>query len=159
MAGKTRKGKTQTRRLDEPEVKAHAKSVQHTAAVRPRRTRKEPPPQHDEETDVSFTGLLDDADMFAENAVMSGQSAYPAEADAAIAFDGAWYLASYPDVKEAGIEPVLHFLAHGLHEGRNPNPYFDGQAYVLANPDIAAFPFGPFLHYICFGFQEKRPLR
>lgn len=158
MAGKARKGKAQTRRAEQPETKAHAKPMRRVIARRPRHN-SEPEPHHDEEADVSFTGLLDDAEMFAQQAVVSGLGAYPAEAEAAVAFDGAWYLANYPDVKEAGLEPVLHFLAHGVHEGRNPNPHFDGQAYVQANPDIASFPFGPFLHYICFGFREKRPLR
>lgn len=62
-------------------------------------------------------------------------------------------------MREAGIEPVEHFLKHGMDEGRNPNPHFDGAAYIKANPDIEAFPFGPFMHYVCFGFREKRPLR
>ncbi|WP_253939412.1 glycosyltransferase [Halomonas sp. THAF5a] len=35
-------------------------------------------------------------------------------------FDGAWYLAHYPDVAEAGLNPLVHFLRHGRHEGRLP---------------------------------------
>jgi hypothetical protein len=35
-------------------------------------------------------------------------------------FDPAWYLASYPDVAAAGIEPLSHFLRLGRAEGRLP---------------------------------------
>lgn len=80
-------------------------------------------------------------------------------AASAIAFDGLWYLETYPDVRAAGMDPLEHFLENGVKEGRNPNPHFDGQAYLQANPDIVDFPPGPFIHYVCYGFQEKRPLR
>lgn len=76
-----------------------------------------------------------------------------------IYFDGGWYLEMYPDVREAGIDPLEHFLNHGSQEGRSPNALFDSQAYLRANPDVVHFERGPFIHYICFGFQEKRPLR
>ncbi|WP_141325425.1 hypothetical protein, partial [Acetobacter orleanensis] len=47
-----------------------------------------------------------------------------------IYFDGGWYLAMYPDVREAGIDPLEHFLNHGSQEGRSPNALFDSQAYL-----------------------------
>lgn len=34
--------------------------------------------------------------------------------------DKEWYLATYPDVAEAGMDPVLHFERHGRFEGRLP---------------------------------------
>ena len=36
-------------------------------------------------------------------------------------FDPDWYLAHYTDVSEVGMDPVLHFIHHGLAEGRSPN--------------------------------------
>jgi hypothetical protein len=36
--------------------------------------------------------------------------------------DPAWYLAHNPDVAEAGMDPVLHYLHYGAEEGRAPNP-------------------------------------
>jgi GT2 family glycosyltransferase/glycosyltransferase involved in cell wall biosynthesis len=33
-------------------------------------------------------------------------------------FDGASYLAEYPDVRAAKINPLVHYLRHGQHEGR-----------------------------------------
>lgn len=36
-------------------------------------------------------------------------------------FDGASYLADYPDVAEVGMNPLRHYVLHGMHEGR-PTP-------------------------------------
>ena len=35
-------------------------------------------------------------------------------------FDGVWYLRRYPDVADAGWNPLLHYLEHGKREGRLP---------------------------------------
>lgn len=35
-------------------------------------------------------------------------------------FDAQWYLASYPDVAAAGVDPWLHYWQHGRFEGRLP---------------------------------------
>nr|WP_136251671.1 glycosyltransferase [Ningiella ruwaisensis] len=35
-------------------------------------------------------------------------------------FDGGWYLDEYPDVRNANINPLVHFLEHGQFEGRLP---------------------------------------
>ncbi|MEX2500368.1 MAG: sulfotransferase family 2 domain-containing protein [Wenzhouxiangellaceae bacterium] len=40
-------------------------------------------------------------------------------------FDSNWYLRRYPDVRETGIHPVLHYVASGGAEGRWPHPLFD----------------------------------
>jgi hypothetical protein len=74
-------------------------------------------------------------------------------------FDAEWYLATYPDVAEAGFDPAEHFLSHGAAEGRNPGPHFDSAAYLTANPDVAAAGANPLLHYIEHGQSEGRPLR
>ncbi|MHA6964324.1 glycosyltransferase [Zobellella denitrificans] len=37
-------------------------------------------------------------------------------------FNPQWYLAHYPDVAAAGIEPWQHFIRHGVHEQRFPCP-------------------------------------
>ena len=46
------------------------------------------------------------------------------------AFDRAWYLKRYPDVARAGIDPLLHYVMSGCHEGRFPNPIFDTAWYL-----------------------------
>ena len=45
-------------------------------------------------------------------------------------FDAAWYLATYGDVRESGIDPLRHFLEYGAAEGRRPNPYFDPRRHA-----------------------------
>ncbi|HYE38411.1 MAG TPA: glycosyltransferase family 61 protein [Ramlibacter sp.] len=39
--------------------------------------------------------------------------------------DREYYLARYPDVRQAGIDPVRHFLVHGWREGRSPSARLD----------------------------------
>jgi glycosyltransferase involved in cell wall biosynthesis len=45
-------------------------------------------------------------------------------------FDPAWYLASNPDLG-VNLDPALHYLAHGAHEGRDPGPGFSTSGYRL----------------------------
>jgi glycosyltransferase involved in cell wall biosynthesis len=72
-------------------------------------------------------------------------------------FDPAFYLAQYPDVAEAGIDPLSHYLSHGVVEGwRKPNLYFDTAFYLQQNPDVAASGVNPLLHYLLDGFREGR---
>ncbi len=40
--------------------------------------------------------------------------------DVPILFDPDWYLATYPDIRTAGIDPLAHYLQHGAIEGRWP---------------------------------------
>src|SRR5690554_6913725 len=37
-------------------------------------------------------------------------------------FSTRWYLERYPDVARAGLNPLVHFLRFGVHEGRLPSP-------------------------------------
>src|SRR5690554_4185871 len=40
--------------------------------------------------------------------------------DPSTGFDSDWYLAAYPDVRESGLNPLVHYRQHGLVEGRLP---------------------------------------
>ena len=71
-------------------------------------------------------------------------------------FDVCWYLDQYPDVADAGVDPVLHYVRCGAKEGRDPAPWFSTSAYLQANPDVAASGVNPFYHYIRYGFVEGR---
>ena len=71
-------------------------------------------------------------------------------------FDIGWYLERYPDVAEAGIDPVVHYVRFGAKEGRDPAPWFSTSAYLQANPDVAASGVNPFYHYIRYGYAEGR---
>lgn len=71
-------------------------------------------------------------------------------------FDVDWYLGSYPDINEAGIDPAEHYLVHGAKEGRFPSAAFDGDWYLRSNPDVAESGMNPLIHYIKYGMAEGR---
>ena len=74
-------------------------------------------------------------------------------------FDRDWYLATYDDVRQAGIDPVQHFLHHGAAERRDPGPHFDSGHYLRLYPDIAGNGMNPLLHYLQAGWREGRSIR
>ena len=74
-------------------------------------------------------------------------------------FDAEFYLDKYPDVAEAGADPLQHFVEYGRREGRDPNSEFSTSAYLTSNPDIVAFGFNPFWHYCVAGRAEGRKPR
>jgi hypothetical protein len=73
-------------------------------------------------------------------------------------FDVAWYKDTYPDVAQAGLNPIEHYLRHGAREGRNPSPRFHTQNYLRRYPDVAKEnpPINPLLHYVLHGKKEGR---
>ena len=71
-------------------------------------------------------------------------------------FDAAWYLERHEDVRDAGLDPLLHYLRSGAKEGRDPHPLFDSDWYLATNPDVAAIGVNPLVHYIRFGAGEGR---
>ncbi len=73
-------------------------------------------------------------------------------------FDPAFYLAAYPDIAKAGIDPLVHYLISGRLERRKASATFDPQAYFDANPEVAASGMEPFLHYVLIGRAAGAPL-
>jgi Protein of unknown function (DUF616) len=71
-------------------------------------------------------------------------------------FDPAFYLAQYPDVAAAGIDPVQHYLAYGSSESRRPHPAFDGAWYLQKNPDVRRSGLNPLVHYLREGAAGGR---
>jgi hypothetical protein len=71
-------------------------------------------------------------------------------------FEAGWYLARYPDVAAAGLDPLAHFLRFGIAEGRDPGPLFDTKWYLANNPDVAVAGINPLVHYFEFGAAEGR---
>ena len=71
-------------------------------------------------------------------------------------FDTSWYLKEYPDVAEAKMNPILHYLRFGYKEGRNPSKKFNTNAYLGNNPDVNQTGMNPLYHYIKFGKDEGR---
>jgi GT2 family glycosyltransferase/glycosyltransferase involved in cell wall biosynthesis len=74
----------------------------------------------------------------------------------AVFLDATWYRAEYPDVAGAEIDPLDHFISHGVGENRNPNPFFESAWYLAQNPDVARAGIHPLLHYLQHGAKELR---
>ena len=66
------------------------------------------------------------------------------------------YLERYPDVVEAGVSPLQHYLEHGWREGRDPHPYFANDWYLERNPDVLESGASPLEHYLEHGWKEGR---
>jgi hypothetical protein len=88
-------------------------------------------------------------------------AAPPAQARARMAevFDVAFYHAANPDIAEAGVDALDHFLQSGWREGRDPSRDFSVADYLELNPDVAATGVNPFQHYVLAGRVEGRPAR
>ena len=71
-------------------------------------------------------------------------------------FDAEFYLASYPDIATAGVDPFGHFFDHGFREGRCPNPYFEPLWYLETNADVREAQAQPLMHYAFVGDKEGR---
>ena len=71
-------------------------------------------------------------------------------------FDQEWYLERYPDVKHAGVNPILHYINTGALEGRDPSPLFNTKWYLKENRDVAQSKINPLYHYVKFGCKEGR---
>jgi len=71
-------------------------------------------------------------------------------------FDKQWYLQLNPDVAASGIDPIEHYVRHGVAEGRDPCPEFDTKFYLRQNPNVERSGVNPFRHYIEYGFNESR---
>jgi FMN phosphatase YigB (HAD superfamily) len=81
----------------------------------------------------------------------------PADGDATPAlFDRDWYLARYPDIGRAGVDPAAHWMTYGWKEGRQPCPLFDAGAYLRSNPDVASTEIEPLTHWTGWGWREDR---
>lgn len=72
------------------------------------------------------------------------------------AFDGDFYLAANKDVREAGIDPFLHFLTYGAEEGRDPRPDFSMKRYLALHLDVSEAGIDPFVHWVTDGLAEGR---
>ena len=73
-------------------------------------------------------------------------------------FDERFYLMTYSDIAEAGVDPFEHYLVFGRFENRKPSAIFDPVAYVEANPEVATSGMEPFLHYVLVGQAAGAPL-
>lgn len=66
------------------------------------------------------------------------------------AFDHVWYLETYPDVKNAGVDPLVHYVRRGALEGRNPSPSFNTNEYLEHLRKMDKSGMNPLMHSIVF---------
>ena len=71
-------------------------------------------------------------------------------------FDEEWYKSKYPDVGEAGIDPVVHYILWGAAQGRDPCRHFSTSYYLKNNSDVVERAANPLVHYIEYGRNEGR---
>lgn len=71
-------------------------------------------------------------------------------------FDGNWYLWQYPDVAGGDLNPLAHFVVHGMKEGREPNAYFSSRWYMSTFEDVRRSGEVPAHHFNMFGAAEMR---
>ncbi len=84
-------------------------------------------------------------------------------------FDADFYLEQNPDVRESGMNPLLHYELHGAAEGRKPHPLFDPGYYLEQCPEAGANPLAHFLEsdsktrknthllFDCAAFSRENP--
>ena len=74
-------------------------------------------------------------------------------------FDPEYYQARYPDIPEAGVDPLDHYCLVGWHEGRDPSCDFSTNYYLDTNRDVRETDMNPLLHFVIAGEREgRRPL-
>lgn len=109
------------------------------------------PVEHEEGSDV---GLIDKARKAFSAA--TGSRSDPTYDLVAKHFDIDFYLAAYPDVAAAGVDPIRHYLDNGWRENRDPSISFSTRFYVENNLDVVAAGVNPFYHFIAAGQAEGR---
>jgi hypothetical protein len=71
-------------------------------------------------------------------------------------FDADYYFSNATDVRDAALDPLLHFCYNGARERRKPNFYFDTGWYVATNPRVGQLGLNPLVHYVCEGEAGNR---
>jgi len=74
-------------------------------------------------------------------------------------FDASYYVRTYPDIRIAGVDPLLHFLLCAGRELRNPSPLFETTDYASHYPDVRSARLNPMLHFAVFGHAENRSIK
>ena len=71
-------------------------------------------------------------------------------------FDTEFYLEHYPEIRDAGIDPVEHYLCVGHDIDNDPTPYFSTSGYKARYPDVVMSGMNVFYHYLRHGRFENR---
>lgn len=63
-------------------------------------------------------------------------------------FDFGYYLTRYPDVAMSRQHALMHYIEHGVRDGRDPNPTFSTTEYLRHHPELGRSGENPLLHYL-----------
>lgn len=72
-------------------------------------------------------------------------------------FDAEFYLAKYSDVREAGIDPLRHYVEHGAAEGRKPHRLFEPEFYLRRRPEARRPGVDPLVDFLSGGGRVANP--
>ncbi len=73
-------------------------------------------------------------------------------------FDTRFYLETYSDIRNAGINPFFHYVVAGASELKQvrESSLFDAEYYLASNPDVRSAEADPAKHYLLHGWKEGR---
>lgn len=71
-------------------------------------------------------------------------------------FNAKYYLENNKDVKDASIDPAIHYYRHGWREGRLPSNKFNDKLYLAKYADVTKLDICPLLHYELIGKYQMR---
>jgi hypothetical protein len=63
-------------------------------------------------------------------------------------FDHNWYINTYKDIGDAGVDAFKHYIRYGAAEGRNPSPFFSTSAYYKKRPELKKQDINPLFHFL-----------
>ena len=69
-------------------------------------------------------------------------------------FDPEYYLATYPDVADGNLDPLVHYLEEGARQGRNPHPGFRQRLLSGTVRQRGEQPQNPLIHYLRLGMAR-----
>ena len=73
-------------------------------------------------------------------------------------FNRSWYLKRYPDVAQAKVTALQHYLNYGWQEDMNPSLLFNTNDYLTRHKDVALSGMNPLVHYLKYGKREGRSI-
>jgi len=70
-------------------------------------------------------------------------------------FDADFYAQQYADVRESGVDPLLHYITEGAGQGRQPHALFDTRFYLEHYPALDPMRVNPLVHYLTAGSLDR----
>lgn len=94
--------------------------------------------------DELFSDVLDGCAEFNSNLIAASEI-----------FSCNWYSSLYPDIREAMVNPLSHYLTYGIEEGRSASPGFNDEFYHQTYLSDQDSDLPPLLHYLKFGQHQN----